>query len=440
MRLIKFGKLEENPAKLSESLIVKPTLSEFKLTEAKGESKALLPQIEAIHAGATRNHTNYPAERLKGNPELRSGVYSWLYPYPKPVIYNHDTNTAATGRVHSAEFTRQTKAGKEGIILVPRITDPAAIESVQDGRLMTVSIGANTDMAMCNICGTDILAEGFCGHMKGESYDGNMCEWIVGNVYFDELSWVNVPADQNAMVIHTGDLVTGKAAASTEGARTQINESVQGERIIVTENLVHTNEQEGANVMPTIEELQAQVAELTEQLEKVTTEKNELETKLGEATASLETKDAELTEANTKVSELTQTVESLEVERQDAVDKTTELTTELHKQTAERVVDLKVVLGKVSEREEAITQHVARSIESLKDSLVDLLAEAASPKPARQPQAPLVNPAAGAIIDGTEKNVIEAAGGSKPPEKPLDAEGALKGLFSGPAFQKRPLK
>ena len=166
-------------------------------------TKYLLPRIEAIHAGTTRNFNHYLAEKLKGDPVKKTGVYSWISPYPKPVIYNHDTNSDATGRIQNAIYTDYTEAGKPGIILIPKITDPKAIKALEDGRLLTVSVGATTDSVICSITGKDILKDGFTGYEKGQYYDGKLCEWILGDLWFDELSWVNVPADQEAMVVDT---------------------------------------------------------------------------------------------------------------------------------------------------------------------------------------------------------------------------------------------
>lgn len=161
----------------------------------------MLPKIEAIHIGRTKNFVHYTSDKLRGDASLKSGVYSWVDPYAKPVIYNHDVHTEATGRVLRAAYSDYTQAGRPGIIVVPKITDPKAIKAIQDGRLLTVSIGADTDAAICSVCGTDIANEGYCGHMKGEEYDGQVAEWITGNIWFEELSWVNVPADEDAMIV-----------------------------------------------------------------------------------------------------------------------------------------------------------------------------------------------------------------------------------------------
>lgn len=201
MKVLKYGGLDLDPSKLSESTLVRlPARNKTALKEAYGEDSFVMPRIEAIHAGRTKNFTHYPADKLRGDASLKSGVHSWLNPYGKPVIYNHDVETEVTGRIVRAAYAEYTQAGRPGIIVVPKITEPHAVQALRDGRLLTVSIGATTDAAICSICGTDIVNEGFCGHMKGEQYDGITAEWITGNLWFDELSWVNVPADQDAVV------------------------------------------------------------------------------------------------------------------------------------------------------------------------------------------------------------------------------------------------
>lgn len=203
MGLIEYNGQMIDPSRITETFTVQVPKSgqgNVSLHESSDGTYAL-PRIEAIHAGSTLNHTHYLAEKLKGDPVKKTGVYSWTHPYNKPVIYNHDTYTAATGRVVSAAYSDYTQAGRPGIILIPKITDPEAVKALQDGRLLTVSIGATTDSVICSISGKDILKDGPSGYIKGETYDGKVCEWIIGDLWFEELSWVNVPADQNAMVV-----------------------------------------------------------------------------------------------------------------------------------------------------------------------------------------------------------------------------------------------
>jgi predicted nucleic acid-binding Zn-ribbon protein len=468
LNTLKWKGLNHDPRKIGESTTVKPNIllqSGAAFTEAttdKNGNRFLLPRIEAIHAGRTRNNTRYLADKLRGDPLAKSGVYSWLYPYAKPIIYNHDTNTEASGRVHNAIYTSETKAGREGIIVIPKITEEKAVQSLLDGRLMTVSIGATTDSAVCSYCGTDIIAEGWCGHDKGQVIDDVTVEWIIGQVWFDELSWVNVPADQDAMVVSVGDIQTAEAYGKTGENYIDLSK-ISTEWLVTQESakdtgLLPTTEQEGdPSTLLTLEELQAQVAQLTQTVETLTSEKRRMEEQLVAVQVAVTEKDAEITakdqtiaekdatiadkegalteatagkeSSEAQVAELQTTVEGFEAERQGLLGQNSELSSQMHKATAERVVDLKVVLGKVSNREEALEQHIARSSDSLKDSLADLLTEATSGvKPQRQVD-PVENPVSSAITDGKETKTSN--------DTVVTKEDVLKGLFTGPGIAKR---
>lgn len=220
--------LPREARKINETVTVSASIDKeqsVKLQEGYyDEPTFTIPKIEAIHAGVTRNNTVYPAHELKGDPAKGTGVYSWTQPYPKPVIFNHDWETEATGRVIHAEFSESTQAGRPGIVVYPKITSKEAVQAILDGRLMTVSIGGESEKVTCSICQTNMMEEGFCGHYKGEVYEGQTCNWIYGDIKFDELSWVNVPADSDAMVVDTeSSLLIASESTPTESAQTLHN-------------------------------------------------------------------------------------------------------------------------------------------------------------------------------------------------------------------------
>jgi hypothetical protein len=470
---VKWKGLDIDPRKLDESVTVKPQIvkeSAVAFKEAKTEEgmRYLLPRIEAIHAGSTRNSTRYPAEKLRGNEELKSGVYSWMHPYPKPVIFNHDIETEATGRIQAAAFAEYTAAGRPGIIVVPKITQEKAIDDILGGRLLTVSIGATTDAAICSVCGTDIINEGFCGHYKGETYEGVKAEWIVGNVWFDELSWVNVPADSDAMIVDSGGVISTAESFAYNGKEIinlgkNTTEWLVDSQTVLAEGLQPTkekgditlNEEQVKALQEELDALKAEHATAVSEKEALTSEVEQLKTDVEEATAAKETaetalaeKEAELTTAQetlatkeTEVAELTATNETLVAEktaletslteeqeaRTQVVEENARLSTEMHKTLAERVVDLRVSLGKESNREEAINTYVGRTTESLNDSLGDLLKEAATApkKPGTRQVEKVENPAAN--LDG--KEVTES-------KSTMTAEEVLANLFRGPGARK----
>jgi predicted nucleic acid-binding Zn-ribbon protein len=484
---VKYNGLEFDPSKVKESITVKPQLNQqgvkafkehdghymdephrddepHKDGDPSGKNlRYLLPRIEAIHAGATRNHTRYPAEKLRGSQELKSGVYSWLHPYAKPVIHNHDIETEATGRIQTASFSEYTQAGRPGIIVVPKITEEKAINDILGGRLLTVSIGATTDAAICSVCGTDIISEGFCGHMKGEEYDGIVAEWIIGNVWFDELSWVNVPADQDAQIISGGETIHAAEAFAANGREivnlgktttewlvnpeTALAEGLTTERgkgdSTLTEEEIKALKDEfevAKTAKETAETELTSVKEAKEVVdgELVTAQKSltDKETELEESKTKLTSTQEELDAKKTEVEELTTAKESLEAEKatlettldeekqanEQTTEENTRLASEMHKMTAERVVDLRISLGKEVDRDKAIEQYVGRSSESLSDSLSDLVKESVVAPPVTNRNVdPITNPAANSINDSTETNSIED----------MSEEDVLVSLFGG---------
>lgn len=158
----------------------------------------IIVEIAAIHAGYTENNTFYSAE------ELKKAVASWVSPYPKPVIMNHDVTTEPVGRVVGAKMDMEEN-GKEFIRIQAAITDPKAIEKVMDKRYMTGSIGGKADVALCSVCGTDWAAkeaaQGIaCKHQRGKVYEGTIAALKLGDLSFKEYSFVNVPADSESYV------------------------------------------------------------------------------------------------------------------------------------------------------------------------------------------------------------------------------------------------
>lgn len=427
MNILKWKGLDLDPMKISESVTTKVDIGQVDtaFNESTNESgiTVLYPKIEAIHEGRTRNFNRYTAEKLKGNHELKSGVYSWTQPFPKPVIHNHDVNTEATGRVYSASYSDYTSAGRPGIIVTPKITQEKAIKDILEGRLLTVSIGATTNAAVCSVCSTDIINEGWCGHMRGEEYDGQMCEWVAGDLFFDELSWVNVPADSDAMItstslaqntMATGESITvqGNKESKPENEKKIVVEGpVTAENIdtststLTTESVVVKSDSESTTKEESIvtqedqvaTEAQQEVTDVTEQTDEATqqeqatdetnvvenaeveesteTEEENLEAEVVEENANAE--EPAVAEADTSI-ELQKAQDDL-AEAQKTIDELTEanvqLAKELHEATVNFLVDLRVAVGKESSREDAVTKYTARTLESLRDSISDILVE-----------------------------------------------------------------
>lgn len=388
---------------INESYAVVNQPHGYKFAESSDKPKVLIPKIEAIHAGTTANYTTYSDNYLHGSLESHSGVYSWTYPYPKPVLKNHDTWEEPLGRVTSAQFITDSLTGRSANVIMPTITDPEAIEKILDGRYLTVSIGGETDSAICSICGQDIINEGWCEHNKGQEYevDGRMvkCSWLIGEIWFHEVSFVNVPADEHAQVVASGNVA--EMECFTSNGKEILN--LQTDKVLTKEEAelegLPLNEFKGGNKkVKTVEELQATLDTQTEKFNKLVAEmttKDEnlvtLQNQVKEADSTIQTLTEAKDKAEAEVNTLTESLSTLKTEKEELstkvaemqtdkealLTKNVELTTELHKSVAERVVDLKRSLGKpgCEDREAAIAEHLERSAQSLKDCLSDLLKE-----------------------------------------------------------------
>lgn len=393
MNLIKWKGLDIDPMIINESHTTKPIVGQIDTSFNESTNEAgitvLYPKIEAIHAGSTRNSNHYLADKLKGSHELRSGVYSWTAPYPKPVIFNHDTNTECTGRVYSASYTEFTQAGRPGIICVPKITHKKTIEDILEGRLMTVSIGATTNAAVCSVCGTDIINEGYCGHMRGEEYEGKVVEWICGDLFFDELSWVNVPADADAMITCNGInqqqmLTSEKVVVTTLGEHTKT--AKEDDVVAIEETTVEatavTEENEHVEDTTVVEETTVEetaVEETTEEEvaeEETTTTTTQEETQTDDvATVDQTTTEEQLANANKTIEELEEALENEKQANNSLKEANLSLAKELHESVVDFLVNLRMAIGKESDKEEAKAKFAERSVDSLKDSISDIFAE-----------------------------------------------------------------
>jgi hypothetical protein len=423
-----------------EATIPKQAL--LNLQESAKSSKTLPDKIttvvEAIHSGLTRNSTFYPADNLQ------KSVDSWTSPYNKPVIKNHNVHEEPLGRVKSAHFKQSNLApDKQTIELELEITDKATIEKVLDGRYQTLSIGGNTSSAICNICGKDLVKEGYCGHMKGRTYEGKQAHWIIGEMSFDEISWVNVPADSNAQVVHKNTtLQTEAASTEAEGGMNSMQDDKQATDIleqidglvgiapIADEAPATSTEPAGAQAEAgttpegdeTPEGAASTQAEgdttpegdedptLQEQLDEA---KNQIATLQAENVILVADKEALTEEVDTLTAEkviLTDKVTALEAdlavadaENKSAVKQSTTLATYTHTVLSESVAIVQVALGKVEESDLESTK-VALSKQTSR-SLKEQLTALAKEKPAARIVQTVAHPS---TTGGSEGDIAES--------------------------------
>src|SRR6056300_935557 len=102
---------------------------EADFAESFNSKQGLIIEVAAIHEGLTANYNNYSAQ------ELEKALESWVEPYPKPIILNHDLSTEPIGRVIAAKMDKESD-GSAFVRLQVAITDPVAAQKVMDKRYL----------------------------------------------------------------------------------------------------------------------------------------------------------------------------------------------------------------------------------------------------------------------------------------------------------------
>jgi len=150
-------------------------------------------------SGLTANYNNY------SSVELEKALQSWVEPYPKPIILNHDLNSEPIGRVIAARMDKEID-GANFVRLQIAITDPIAAQKIADKRYLTGSVGGRAGKAICSISGDDLAKEDdngrpkFSKYKRGNVYKGKLAFIDMQDISFKEYSFVNQPADQRSGV------------------------------------------------------------------------------------------------------------------------------------------------------------------------------------------------------------------------------------------------
>jgi|GEM_PF-5192516 hypothetical protein len=200
---------------------VRDHVANMVLDSAKSGSKVgLLSEIAVTHGGIVNGNFGYYKPE-----ELAQSTKSWTEPYPKPVLKNHDTQTEPLGRnlgsiwrstvpittpnfknsIRSQDFSFRGLGHMQNLV---NVSDPEAVQKVLDGRYLTVSVSGETDAMTCSICNQNWLSDGRCEHRFGHEYTDEdtgitqMAYWTGGKFVWDELSFVNEPADPFAVVLN----------------------------------------------------------------------------------------------------------------------------------------------------------------------------------------------------------------------------------------------
>jgi len=206
------------------------------ITDSAGSSDpivALDVKFEATHSGRNLNYTNYHSDSMEKD------AATFMVPFKKPLIKNHDMYEEPLGRVVDFQFGPSIlNDARDCIAVTWRVTDSDAIPKFLDGRYGTLSIGATANHVKCEVCGNDIVKDGqfkkFCGHWRGETYNGVTAYWTSRDLVYKEGSIVNAPADHWAQVIeikaYTQSQLDAISDSSKANAQDESNEAEDKEK------------------------------------------------------------------------------------------------------------------------------------------------------------------------------------------------------------------
>lgn len=234
----KLIKIQDNKHKLTLDFSVADAFSGLSAAD-KRAAKALNVVIEASHAGIINGNQFFYLPKGMAN-----GAKTFVEPFQKPVLVNHDIKSDPIGRILSSEykdygleaafikdsnhpvdaldyimdwvkgskFKAKDYKGLGHLELEAEINDAEAIQKILDKRYLTVSIGGACANVTCSRCGADIKEEltdmlagkevsNECNHMQGFKYSDSEPPlfYIAGDMEFDEVSYVTTPADPNAV-------------------------------------------------------------------------------------------------------------------------------------------------------------------------------------------------------------------------------------------------
>lgn len=213
--------------KFIDSVLIEPSIKSTTKTDATGilskdRGTRLEVEIDATHSGVLTNRRVYPAKYVStGYLSFFSKQNGGTSDYDKPILKHHDLEKDAIGRVVGAKYT-QLKFGDQynfdylvpdemgsrgsGVVTVKGIiTDPDSISKIIDGRFLSVSAGHITDTFLCSVCGDSLYT---CEHMPGETYSNEdsdeqlLCYGITGKMTYNEVSFVNLPAQPPAKLLN----------------------------------------------------------------------------------------------------------------------------------------------------------------------------------------------------------------------------------------------
>jgi len=192
------------------------------VSKESGKRVSLLVDSPATYSGYLLNGRVYPGQHMQeGTRTWTDQAHGGISHFNKPVLLHHDSSQDPIGRVVKASFQalksgdsffedyiEPARNGAEGsgvTTLGMRITDSAAIEKFLNKEYLTLSTSFYSPQAICTVCGTNMMQDGWCEHRPGQKYevedsDDVECYFVTGQMFYKEVSVVNDPAQPRAVV------------------------------------------------------------------------------------------------------------------------------------------------------------------------------------------------------------------------------------------------
>lgn len=393
---------------------------------------ALDVETEATHSGKNHNYCIYYEDSMEKDAE------SFMNPFKKPMLKNHDSYSEPLGRTKKAWFGPSKLTDERSAIhLVTRVTDKDAIEKFLDGRYGTVSIGGSMGTVTCNICGKTILKDGkfkFCGHWRGESYKDQVCYWGARDIEYHEVSTVNNPADDFAQVVKV-TVITDEDSnednkkggnedmAGTNSQQSTTTASDAREKLVsLIDELLGTTSASSTTTdandntdtsSSTSEENTGTTPEAKDATDNSADE--ELTKKLEDANKKIEELEAKLADAETAKAEAETKLSDAEKERDTVKDQCIALALANKNLIADQIVELEVANkkledSKIDERKKELTE---KSMKELTDALNDAKKTETSATDSQQRQTGQVQNPTLANTGENNSTVVDANGNEK---------------------------
>lgn len=175
-----------------------PTAVQLEAINAQAKGKLTAEQVYVFSLRLCDDQVDRDAERFDTGalPQLAK-----LFVGKTGIVDHKWSSDSQVARIFAAEVVRE-----EGVSYIKAWAyirrgghADEVIADIEAGIKKEVSVGCAMGRAVCSVCGGEY---GTCGHVKGESYDGEVCCAVLKepmDAY--EFSFVAVPAQRNAGVL-----------------------------------------------------------------------------------------------------------------------------------------------------------------------------------------------------------------------------------------------